>query len=173
MSTGSESNWESASREEISTFSRKLSDLCGIVVKVCNDEIGEILLDSDYDDIHSLISKIDNRYEHHISAADLSFEQLSLWVNTPHRKYKRKLLLALKQGLVCNRCHKVCSWGELTPDEIIPKSQGGKATLRNSQLLCLKCNNEKDSQPRDELDIAAFDHQGATCIHELNCTERD
>ena len=171
MSRVSESNRESASQEEIATVSQKLSDLCGVVAEVCHDQIEYILHDSDYDDIYSLISDIDNRYERHVSASGLSFEQLSLWVTTSQRKYKRKLLLAVKQGLVCNRCDKICLWEELTPDEIIPKGRGGKATLWNSQLLCWKCNHGKGYDAPDGRDISPFIYQGAPCVHEIPCVQ--
>ena len=173
LRTGLGSSWETASQKEIPALSRKLPELLETMNQVCNKQIDSILRGSNCENICVLTKDIEKLYENQISAKEMQFAQLSDWVRTPNKKFKRKVLLASKQGLACNRCDKIFSWAEMTLDEITPKSSGGKAILTNSQLLCRKCNKAKDSQLPDERDISPFVYQGPSCIHEVNCTHMD
>ena len=122
-----------------------------------------------YQDIDALVSAIDKRYEGQVNAREMPLEDLKEWVDTSNRKFKRKVLIAWKQGLICNRCDQACSWEDLTLDEINPRSGGGRAILRNSQLLCNNCNHAKGNHPPDERDISAFVNSGPPCIHSITC----
>lgn len=49
----------------------------------------------------------------------------------------------------CRYCH---SKENLTKDHIIPKSKGGTRILRNIQILCFFCNQNKKDLAEDELE---------------------
>jgi len=55
---------------------------------------------------------------------------------------------ALKEqwDYTCLSCKKKISEIKLSPDHIIPLSKGGKNTIDNIQVLCLKCNLKKNNK---------------------------
>lgn len=62
---------------------------------------------------------------------------------------KRNKLIALfkEQGSVCWLCGKRMTWGHMTFDHIIPRSQGGGNCRENLRLAHRKCNNRRGNQP--------------------------
>ena len=171
LNTAPQSSWETASREELSALFNKYLELCKNMAEVCNGEIRTILHDSKYEDIHALVNDINRRYEGHVDAASMQFTQLSQWVSAKTPKFRRKNLLAYKQGLVCNRCDELCPYHLLTVDEVEAKGSGGQAKLPNSQLLCEKCHRSKNRSGSDDRDISAFECQRRPCIHEIYCVQ--
>ncbi len=129
---------------------------------------------SRHDDIPSLLEEIEKRYPHALSAGEMSYRYLRLWAEKSNRKSKRKLLLLIRQGFVCNRCHRIVPSSDLlTEDHITPRSAGGESVLTNLQLLCRRCNEEKGSEDPDGRDISPFRWNGPSCIHRVTCFEID
>jgi 5-methylcytosine-specific restriction endonuclease McrA len=54
-----------------------------------------------------------------------------------------RLELYRKYGRQCVKCH---STKHLTIDHILPISKGGESVLKNLQILCRSCNEEKDTR---------------------------
>jgi 5-methylcytosine-specific restriction endonuclease McrA len=61
-------------------------------------------------------------------------------------KQEKKRKLVKRFGSRCMACGKT---GWVTLDHIIPTSLGGDNSLRNLQLLCISCNEEKDDKVID------------------------
>ncbi len=122
-----------------------------------------------YSSVDDLLEDMKNQCRVQINAREVPFVVVERWVKDT-RKFKRKRLLAWKQGLVCNRCHAVkSSPEELTMDEIDPRSRGGQVVLENLQLLCPECNSRKgDSEPTAK-DISPFAYDGPACVHRITC----
>ena len=156
-------------QEELSATIARSIEIADRMLKACNGMVNDILEGTTYQDIDALVSDIDKRYEGQVNAMEMPLGELKEWVDTQKRKLKRKVLLAYKQGLVCNRCDQVCSWEDMTLDEINPRDGGGQAKLWNSQLLCQNCNHDKDNHPPDERDISAFVYSEPPCIHRITC----
>ena len=156
-------------QEELSATIARSIELADRMLKARNGMVNDILEGTTYQDIDALVSDIDKRYEGQVNTREIPLGELKEWVDTQNRKFKRKVLLVWKQGLVCNRCNQVSSWEDLTLDEINSKYEGGQAKLWNSQLLCKSCNHAKDNHPPDERDISAFVYSGPTCIHRITC----
>ena len=96
------------------------------------------------------------------------------YTQTTTRKQKRNVILALKQGLVCNRCDTLFpSLEDLTEDHILPRKQGGQSKLDNLQLLCPGCNAEKDDGRPSVRDRSPFGMSNEPCLHRMTCREFD
>jgi 5-methylcytosine-specific restriction endonuclease McrA len=54
----------------------------------------------------------------------------------------RQILLIKQRGL-CAECGSKPDWRGLSLSHTIPKSQGGRTTLANCQLLCGKCHSRR------------------------------
>jgi 5-methylcytosine-specific restriction endonuclease McrA len=59
---------------------------------------------------------------------------------------QKKEILA-KQGFKCARCHEKLGVGYHF-DHIKPWAEGGKTTVRNGQVLCAQCHEEKSHRGR-------------------------
>ena len=153
---------------------RDLAKQCNEAVKVLEEYKNSIIAGTKYSNIHDLAETMDQRYIGQISAVEVPFGVLDLWVNTSSKKPQRKVLLGCKQGLVCNRCDTVMySLNDLTIDHIVPRSRGGESVLKNLQLLCRECNHLKgDNEPSDK-DISPFAYDGVPCVHNMTCGDID
>ena len=100
---------------------------------------------------------------------DLNFKTAEDIGGTNRRKHSRKILLAFKQGLVCDICDKVKSPDDLTEDHILPRKLGGESTLMNLRLTCAPCNKEKGDKLPTALDVSPFAYQGEPCEHKISC----
>lgn len=58
------------------------------------------------------------------------------------------LRLASRDGRYCRLCGSI---NNLTIDHIMPIKDGGTSRFENLQLLCFRCNNDKDKLPRTNL----------------------
>ena len=96
---------------------------------------------------------------------------LEKWALTKNRRFRRKVLLALKQGLVCNRCDAVTPLRNLEMDHVRPRDKKGSTQLSNLQLLCKRCYAEKGANEPTIKDYSPFAHQGPACIHRITCGE--
>lgn len=56
-----------------------------------------------------------------------------------NRNTRHKLVLALKQPF-CTECG---TTENLSQDHVIPRSHGGAHSIKNKQILCVKCNSKK------------------------------
>ena len=168
---GTESHEETNRLNNPSTWMTQLTKTLDGVTDMLKKQLASVLDGSGFNDIGTLVQYMDKRYEHQVLANDIPLGVVREWILTPNRKFKRKFLVAFKQGLVCNRCDQRFNYDQLTLDEVIPKSRGGKATLANSQLLCLSCQRAKDDQLPDTRDISAFRYTGPPCVHFINCSE--
>ena len=54
---------------------------------------------------------------------------------------------------ICYHCENRFSLDELTMDHLIPISRGGKSDKKNCVVSCKKCNSEKGSMTRAELEM--------------------
>ena len=136
-----------------------------------SDEMNRGLLDgTGYSEISDLLGDLKKRYQHQIRVDDMSYHQLGQWVDTRTKKIRRKVLLGYKQGPVCNRCDSLLlSLAQLTEDHILPRACGGQSTLLNLQLLCRRCNQDKDDSGPSEKDISPFAFEGPSCVHKITC----
>ncbi len=130
----------------------------------------ELLDGTKYATSEALIDDIAKRYNGDIDGEDIPFGWLGPWTASNHRKAKRKVLLAYKQGLVCNRCDLIFPFDELTEDHI--EGDRSRGQLTDLQLLCKKCGREKGDGPPGELDVSPFKFEGETCVHHVTCVER-
>ena len=148
----------------------KLIDRNDEMQKVFDRMTRDLLTDTEYGDVSELLEDIENRYQFQLRGDDLTYRELDWWINTRTRKIKRKVLLAYRQGLVCNKCDSfVFSLNQLTEDHIIPRARGGTSTLLNLQLVCGRCNKDKADDSPSESDISPFAHQGPSCVHRITC----
>jgi len=134
----------------------------------------ELLKDTEFDNLDQVQTFMNQRYERRVSDQDVTLRLIGYLVRSKTRKQKRKVILGLKQGLVCNRCDSPArSLDDLTEDHIIPRQQGGQSKLDNLQLLCGKCNRDKaDGQPSDR-DRSPFRDSAEPCLHRMTCREFD
>lgn len=133
----------------------------------------QLVVDTKYCDIDDLAVEIDKRYGRLLNAKELPFYQLDNWVHiNNNKKIQRQVMLAYKQGLVCNRCDSIFpSLDELEIDHIRPKKKGGKEELTNLQLLCRACNRDKGDNDPTKRDISPFNFHGEPCVHRITCVE--
>ena len=134
----------------------------------------DLLRDTGFEDLYQVQDLLFRRYEGRIVEQEINLRLIRYFAHSKTRKQQRKVILALKQGLVCNRCD-IPAWSldDLTEDHIVPKKQGGQSKLFNLQLLCHRCNEEKaDGQPSDR-DRSPFGTPGEPCVHRMTCRELD
>lgn len=60
-----------------------------------------------------------------------------------HQKRELKNTLCKRHGSKCQLCEKIFSLDLLTLDHIIPIAENGSWNIRNLQLACYQCNQEK------------------------------
>jgi 5-methylcytosine-specific restriction endonuclease McrA len=70
-------------------------------------------------------------------------------INRKHPQYGRKTIYAILAYLYGEKCAKCGVIDNLTIDHIKPLHHHGSNGLENLQLLCEKCNNEKDANVID------------------------
>ena len=141
-------------------------------VEMVKEMFNQLVANSKYSSLEDLADDIDRRYGGTLKAKELPNSQLERWVTNRTKKYQRKIVLAHKQGMVCNRCDSIVySLDVLTEDHIIPRSNGGSGNLMNLQLLCKNCNQEKDDSDPTERDISPFCFSGQPCLHRVTCVE--
>jgi hypothetical protein len=56
---------------------------------------------------------------------------------------QRRIIWNSDEQRRCVSCHKVLTWTNFTVDHKFPYARGGKASLRNAQLMCRSCNSRK------------------------------
>ena len=134
----------------------------------------KILEVTGFDDISTFLTDIERRSQSMFNAGEIPYMYLREWAETSNKKARRKLLLLIKQGSVCNRCDRIVfSDDDLTVDHIRPKSEGGDLELTNLQLLCGRCNVEKSNGSPGDLDISPFNPKAQQCTHHVTCVELD
>ena len=132
---------------------------------------------TDFEDIDAFARELEKRYLSSIAEDDVTFSLARHWLDADNapKNIKRKILLVLKQGFVCNRCDEVfLTRDDFEMDHIIPKSKKGQTVLKNLQLLCKKCHKNKGNEdPIPYVDCSPYDdaYDSPACVHELNCTE--
>ena len=136
--------------------------------------VNDLLRDTGFDDLEQVQELLVKRYEGRIEEQEINLRLIGHFAHSKTRKQQRKVILALKQGLVCNRCDsRARSLDDLTEDHIIPRQQGGQSKLDNLQLLCRRCNEDKaDGQPSDR-DRSPFGTPTEPCRHRMTCREFD
>ena len=88
------------------------------------------------------------------------------------KRHSRKVLLEIKQGLVCDICDQVAdSIDDLEEEHILPRALGGQSKLKNLRLACRTCNQNKGDQPPTDSDLSPFAYQGEPCEHRVSCAE--
>ena len=144
---------------------RQLSNAIGQYVE-------DLLKDTGFDDLNQVQQLLNNRYESRIGEQDITLGLVRHFTGSKTWKQKRKVILALKQGLVCNRCDSPArSLDDLTEDHIVPRQHGGQSKLDNLQLLCGECNEDKaNGQPSDR-DRSPFGAPAEPCLHRMTCGE--
>ncbi len=60
---------------------------------------------------------------------------------------EQRMTIFRKYGGSCQGCGKDIKWDEFHADHIVPFIKGGKTTVANGQLLCVKCNLVKAAAP--------------------------
>ena len=111
-----------------------------------------------------------------VTPADITFGAMEHMIATNDgpsgRKHRRKVLLAFRQGLVCDVCDNVAfSLGDLTEDHIVPRALGGQSTLINLRLVCRCCNQNKADRAPGKFDVSPFAWTGKQCVHRVKCAE--
>lgn len=153
--------------EKAATSFRHLADYLKQLVQ-------DLLRDTEFNNLDQVRDLLNERYERRIGEQDITLGLMDYFTRSKTRKQKRKVILGLKQELVCNRCDSPArSLDDLTEDHIIPRKQGGQSKLDNLQLLCGKCNGDKaDGQPSDR-DRSPFGPPAEPCLHQMKCREFD
>ena len=159
--------------ETFKEFTNTLSDFLKRIHELEDECFGE----TEFDGIIDFADYLKKRYPHSIDDDDITYEIARHYLdasNATPKMIKRKILLVLKQGFVCNRCDSVFrSLPEFEADHVVPKAKGGQSVLENLQLLCTECHRKKaDNDPLPGLDCSPFDDTFAApiCIHELQCS---
>ena len=136
--------------------------------------VQDLLCDTEFDDLDQVRSLLSERYERRIENHDMTLELIDYFTRSRTRKQKRKVILALKQGLVCSRCDPTApSLDDLTEDHIIPRQHGGQSKLDNLQLLCGECNKDKENRLPSDMDRSPFGTPAEPCLHRIACREFD
>ena len=134
----------------------------------------DLLRDTGFDDLDQVRNLLNERYERRIGDQDITLGLVGYFTRSKTWKQKRKVILALKQGLVCNRCDLPArSLDDLTEDHIVPRQLGGQSKLDNLQLLCSECNEEKKDSKPSERDRSPFGTPAEPCLHRMTCGEFD
>ena len=134
----------------------------------------ELLRDTGFEDLYQVQDLLIRRYEGGVEEQEINLGLIRYFAHSKTRKQQRKVILARKQGLVCNRCD-IPAWSldDLTEDHIVPRKQGGQSKLLNLQLLCHRCNEDKaDGQPSGR-DRSPFGTPAEPCLHRMTCRELD
>lgn len=174
LTTGSRSRQNDLFQKEMFDRMRDTNAKFTKMVQRIREMFDQLVSDSKYGSLGDLADDFDKRYGGELRAKALLFYQSEGWVNNRTRKFRRKIVLAYKQGLAPNRCDSVVySIDELTEDHITPKSGGGSGNMKELQLLYRKCNQEKDDSTPTERDISPFSFHGQLCLHRITCVEVD
>ena len=132
----------------------------------------QLVDESVYKNFEELADDLDSRLKGEVNAHELPFYQLEMLVKSGNLKDQKKLALAFRQGLICNRCKSIIySLDQLTLDHIEPESAGGKKLLPNLQLFCPECNENKADSDPTEHDISPFRFRGEPSVHWITCVE--
>ena len=118
-----------------------------------------------YKNLLDFAEQLKRRHQGAVKVNDLTFGIAKYIIDKNNgktgRKYSRKVLLAFKQGLVCDICDQVVdSLDDLTEDHILPRALGGESTLMNLRLTCWSCNDNKGDKPPTGSDISPFAYKG-------------
>ncbi len=128
--------------------------------------------ESGYESFEELKNDIDRKLGCEVNASELPFFQLEILVNSRHLKEQKKVALALRQGLICNKCKTlVYSLGELTLDHVVPESDDGKKLLPNLQLFCPTCNERKADNAPTASDRSPFRFVGESTVYSITCVD--
>ena len=161
-------------KEEVQAELERLSKGYEKFEKYFEEENRKILEATGIDDFADFLADIERLSQSVFNAGEIPYMYLKMWAETSNRKSKRKLLLLIKQGFVCNRCDRIVfSSDNLTIDHIRPMSDGGGEELTNLQLLCGRCNEEKSNGSPGDLDISPFNPKAQQCTHHVTCVELD
>ena len=127
-------------RAEAAASIRHIGEQSKRITEALDDLFSDLLNGTTYHTIDDLVTHIERRFPGKVDGNELSFQQLQSWINTS-KQFQAKILLAYKQGLVCNRCDRLMySIDQLTVDHITPDRS--RSHLTNLQLLCKRCNQE-------------------------------
>ena len=131
-----------------------------------------------YKNLLEFAGRLKRRHQGAVGDNDLTFEIAEHIINTNNgktgSKHTRKVLLAFKQGLVCDICdQEVDSLDDLTEDHILPRTFGGESTLMNLRLTHWSCNDNKGDKLPTASDISPFAYKGEPCKHRVNCVKEE
>jgi len=59
---------------------------------------------------------------------------------------QRRIIWNSEEKPTCVSCGRLLTWANFTVDHKFPYAKGGKATLRNAQLMCRTCNSKKGAR---------------------------
>jgi hypothetical protein len=59
---------------------------------------------------------------------------------------QRRIIWNSDEKRHCVRCHRVLTWANFTVDHKFPYAKGGKAALKNAQIMCRSCNARKGAR---------------------------
>jgi hypothetical protein len=59
---------------------------------------------------------------------------------------QRRIIWSSEEKQACVSCHKLLTWANFTVDHKLPYAKGGKASLKNAQLMCRSCNSKKGAK---------------------------
>ena len=156
-------------RAEAAASIRHIGEQSKRITEALDDLFSELLNGTTYHTIDDLVTHIKRRFQGKVDGNELPFHQLQSWINTS-KQFQAKILLAHKQGLVCNRCDGLMySIDQLTVDHITPDRS--RSQLTNLQLLCKRCNQDKADNHPDQRDISPFNYEGEPCVHRITCVE--
>ena len=168
--------------EELRQDPSKITRMAELVEQILEafHEMGRhIFHGTNYTNLADFADQIERSYGPTINRDDVTFglsQQLAgiRSRSKTARKHIRKVLLANRQGLVCNRCERLLDHDTgCDEDHILPKARGGQTQLPNLQLLCRVCNNDKADSLPTEVDCSPFSHDGPVCEHRISCTRLD
>lgn len=151
-----------------------LEDIANRWTDAMEEFTASIIRGSKYSNCGEFAERIESRTQGLVGPQNLTFGAMRYIIRNNGsqggKRRTRKVLLAFKQGLVCDVCDRVVqSLDDLTEDHIMPQSLGGQSILTNLRLTCLRCNQEKADKLPKESDVSPFVWTGRQCIHWVSC----
>ena len=164
--------------EDLVEFTKTMGEIVRQMADSIKSMERELFEGTGYRNLSDFAKQLQKRHQGAVKVDDLNFRIAQYIKDTNNgktgSKHRRMVLLAFKQGLVCDICDKVVgSLDDLNEDHIIPLALGGESTLMNLRLTHWSCNDNKWDKPPTASDISPFAYQGEPCEHKVSCVKEE
>ena len=155
-------------RPEAVAVLRDLMDTISKGSEAIQESFNDLFRETGYGNMDDLEVDFAKRSQGIVRAGEFSLHLLEDWATAP-KHIEPRILLAYKQGPVCNRCDRLYPMDQLEVDHINPDRT--RAQLTNLQLLCGGCHGRKGNNAPGDRDVSPFSYEGESCVHRVTCTE--